>query len=164
MTDSQEAMMSLHYDKRSAFGYEIRGALPVRADFRRTHGDELVGNLPDPSTAYFATDSVTQTCLISVRCAYPDSPEVEDALVRFAQRWAAAGAIFYRQCMGEMSFFPLGLPAHVKLLAELDSERIRHAAEDERTRFVRSRIQDQLHEAAHDKPLLSSTETGVDHA
>lgn len=156
--------MSLHYKKRSAFGYEIRGALPVRAGFRHAHGDEFVGTLPDPSTAYFSTDSVTQTCLIRVRCPYTDSPEVEDALVRFALRWAAAGAIFYRQCMGEVSFFPLGLPAHVKLLAELDSERIRQASEDEHTQYVRSRMQDELRECTDDEPPLFSTQTGANHA
>ncbi|PVY36955.1 hypothetical protein C7413_102173 [Paraburkholderia silvatlantica] len=156
--------MSLHYEKCSAFGYEIRGALPVRANFRRAHGNEFVDSLPDPSTAYFSTDSVTQTCLIRVRCPYTDSPEVEDTLVRFAQKWAAAGAIFYRQCMGEVSFFPLGLPAHVKLLAELDSERIRQASEDEHTQYVRCRIQDELRECTDDEPPLPSTQTGANHA
>lgn len=156
--------MSSHYERCSAFDYEIRGALPVRAGFRRAHGDEFVNTLPAPSSAYFAMDSVTQTCLIRVRGPYTDSPEVEDALVRFAQKWAAAGAIFYRQCIGEMSFFPLGVPAHVKLLAELDSERIRQALEDERTQFVRSRIQDELRELSGGDPPLSSTQTGADHA
>jgi hypothetical protein len=156
--------MSSHYEKRNAFSYEIRGALPVRSDFRRVHGDEFVGTLPDPSTAYFTTDSVTQTCLIRVRCPYPDSHEVEDALARFAQRWAAAGAIFYRQCMGETSFFPLGRPDHVKLLAELDFRRIQRDTEDGNTKFVRARIQDELHELPGGEPPLSSTQTGADHA
>jgi len=154
--------MSSYYEKGGAFGYEIRGALPVRVDFRRAHADEFVRMLPDPSTAYFAMDGVTQTCLLCVRCPYPDSPEVEDALARFAQRWAAAGAIFYRQCMGEMSFFPLGLPNHVKLLTELDSGRIRREIEDEHTRFVRARIQHELSEPSADEPPLS--QTGADHA
>ena len=156
--------MSSHYERCSAFSYEIRGALPVRAGFRRAHGDEFKGTLPAPSKAYFATDSVTQTCLIRVRCPYTDSPEVEDALVRFAEKWAAAGAIFHRQCMGEMAFFPLGLPAHVKLLAELDGERIRQATEDERTQFVRSQIQNELRESLDGERPLSSTQTGADHA
>ncbi|MFP3247857.1 MAG: hypothetical protein RXR20_25410, partial [Paraburkholderia sp.] len=142
----------------------IRGALPVRADFRRVHGDEFVGTLPDPSTAYFATDSVTQTCLIRVRCPYPDSPEVEDALVHFAHRWASAGSIFYRQSMGEISFLPLGLPAHVKLLAELDFWRIQQDTEDEDTGFVRARIQDELSESPDGEPRPSATQTGADHA
>lgn len=154
--------MPSHIEKRSLFGYEIRGAFPVRANFRRAYVDEFVGTLPDPSSACVATDSVTWTCLICVRCSYTDSPEVERALVHFARKWAIAGAIFYRQCMGEVSFFPIGLPAHVMLLAELDSKYCENDVEDDRTAFFRAQIQEQLYELKYDGPSLSSTETGAD--
>ena len=156
--------MPLHHERQNAFSYEIRGALPVRPDFRRVHRDEFVGSLPDPSSAYCAMDSVTRTCLICLYCPYPDSPEVEDALVRFADRWASAGAIFYRQCMGEMSFFPIGLRAHVDLLARLDATRIQRARENANTTLVRARIRDELRELSDDEASFSPPQNRDDHA
>lgn len=101
--------------------YEIRGALPVRADFKHAHARQLAETLANPADVYFATDAVTNSLVLRVRGALTedDQHSVEDALAQFSRKWGAAGAIFSRQRYGEPSFVPLGLASHVDLLDEL---------------------------------------------
>lgn len=101
--------------------YQIQGALPVRADFRHVHARKFAESIANPAEVYFATDDVTHSLVLRIRgaLAADDEQAVEDALGRFASRWASAGAIFSRIRYGEPSFFALGPPDHVRLLARL---------------------------------------------
>jgi hypothetical protein len=107
--------------------YEIRGALPVRADFKHAHARQLAGTLANPADVYFATDAVTNSLVLRVRGALSEDEQhsVEDALAQFSRKWGAAGAIFSRQRYGEPSFVPLGLASHVDLLDELADLHVR---------------------------------------
>jgi hypothetical protein len=104
-----------------AANYEIRGALPVRADFKHFHAQQFAESIAKPADVYFATDAVTHSLVIRMRGVLSDDDleSVEDALERFSQKWASAGAIFCRLRYGEPSFVPLGFARHVELLAEL---------------------------------------------
>jgi hypothetical protein len=101
--------------------YEIRGAVSVRDDFRHGHAQQFAESLANPADVYFATDAVTHSLVIRIRGVLSDDEleSVEDALERFSQKWASAGAIFRRLRYGEPSFVPFGLARHVELLAEL---------------------------------------------
>ncbi|WP_118185292.1 hypothetical protein [Paraburkholderia phosphatilytica] len=109
-----------------SIAYEIRGALPVRADFRRTHARQLAETLANPADVYFATDAVTQSLVLRVRGALSDDEQksVEDTLRQFSRRWAIAGAIFSRQRYGHHSFVLFGVTPHVSLLDELAQLRV----------------------------------------
>lgn len=104
-----------------SFNYEICGALTVRASFKHAHAQQLAESLARPADVYFATDSVTHSLVIRVRGALSrdEQQSIEDTLARFAQKWAASGAIFSRRRYGEPSFVAFGLHPHVALLDEL---------------------------------------------
>jgi hypothetical protein len=121
-----------------ATNYEIRGALPVRADFKHIHAQQFVESIARPAHVYFATDALTHSLVLRVRCALQQDEQqsVEDALKQFAGRWASSGAIFSRLRYGEPSFVPLGLASHVDLLAELDDLHAQLNAVLERQAFI----------------------------
>jgi len=102
--------------------YEICGALPVRSEFRHADAARLAERLANPAHVYFATDAVTHTLVLRVsgRLSETEQSEVEDALARFSNKWARAGAVFSRNLYGDLSFLPIGLERHVELLTELD--------------------------------------------
>jgi hypothetical protein len=104
-----------------SFNYEIRGAIPVQPSFKHAHAQQLAESLTRPADVYFATDAVTHSLVIRVRGALSadEQKSVEDAIARFSQKWAAAGAIFTRQRYGEPSFVAFGFSPHVELLDEL---------------------------------------------
>jgi hypothetical protein len=101
--------------------YEIRGAMPVRDEFRHRHAQQFAESLANPADVYFATDAVTHSLVIRIRGVLSDDELelIEDALEQFSQKWASAGAIFSRLRYGEPSFVPFGLVRHVELLAEV---------------------------------------------
>jgi hypothetical protein len=102
--------------------YEICGALPVHPQFRHAHAVRLVEGLANPAHVYFATDAITHTLVLRVsgRLSETEQSEVEDALTRFSDKWARAGAVFSRNLYGALSFVAMGLERHVELLTELD--------------------------------------------
>jgi hypothetical protein len=102
--------------------YEIRGALPVRSQFRHADAERLAETLANPAHVYYATDAVTHTLVLRVsgRLSETEQSEVEDALTRFSDKWARAGAVFSRDLYGALSFVAMGLERHVELLTELD--------------------------------------------
>jgi len=107
--------------------YEIRGAMPVREEFRHGHAQQFAEGLANPADVYFATDAVTHSLAIRIRGVLSDDEleSVEDALEQFSQKWASAGAIFRRLRYGEPSFVPFGLARHVDLLAEVSDLHLR---------------------------------------
>jgi hypothetical protein len=126
-----------------AVNYEIRGALPVRADFKHIHAQQFAESIARPAHVYFATDTVTHSLVLRVFGALQQDEQqsVEDALEQFAHRWACSGAIFSRIRYGEPSFVPLGLLHHVDLLAELDDLHKQLVAVLERQAFLLKRFQ-----------------------
>ena len=52
-----------------ATNYEIRGALPVRADFKHIHAQQFVESIARPAHVYFATDALTHSLVLRVRGA-----------------------------------------------------------------------------------------------
>jgi hypothetical protein len=102
--------------------YEICGALPVRSKFRHADAARLAERLANPAHVYFATDAITRTLVLRVsgRLSETEQSEVEDALTRFSDKWARAGAVFSRNLYGALSFVAMGLERHVELLTELD--------------------------------------------
>jgi hypothetical protein len=125
-----------------AANYEIRGALPVRADFKHIHAQQFAESIANPADVYFATDPVTHSLVLRIRGALHQSEQqsVEDALDQFVRRWASSGAIFSRLRYGEPSFVPLGLSHHVDLLAELDDLHVQLNAALERQAFILKRF------------------------
>jgi hypothetical protein len=121
-----------------AANYEIRGALPVRADFKHLHAQQFAESIANPADVYFATDTVTHSLVLRIRGALhaAEQQSVEDILEQFACKWASAGAIFSRLRYGERSFVPLGPSHHVDLLAELDDLHKQLVAVLERQAFV----------------------------
>lgn len=125
-----------------AANYEIRGALPVRADFKQAHAQQFAESIANPADVYFATDAITNSLVLRIRGALHDAEQqsVEDTLEQFARKWATAGAIFSRLRYGEPSFVPLGLSHHVNLLAELDDLHAQLNAVLERQAFILKRF------------------------
>ena len=125
-----------------ATNYEIRGALPVRADFKHIHAQQFAESIANPADVYFATDSVTHSLVLRIRGALHQSEQqsVEESLEQFARKWATAGAIFSRLRYGEPSFVPLGLASHADLLAELDDLHAQLNAVLERQAFILKRF------------------------
>ena len=121
-----------------AANYEIRGALPVRADFKHLHAQQFAESIANPADVYFATDAVSHSLVLRITGALHQSEQqsLEDALEQFARKWASAGAIFSRLRYGEPSFIPLGLVRHVDLLTELDDLHKQLVAVVERQAFV----------------------------
>jgi hypothetical protein len=125
-----------------ATNYEIRGALPVRADFKHIHAQQFAESIANPADVYFATDPVTHSLVLRIRGALHQSEQqsVEESLEQFARKWATAGAIFSRLRYGEPSFVPLGLASHADLLAELDDLHAQLNAVLERQAFILKRF------------------------
>ena len=121
-----------------AANYEIRGALPVRADFKHLHAQQFAESIANRADVYFATDAVSHSLVLRITGALHQSEQqsLEDALEQFARKWASAGAIFSRLRYGEPSFIPLGLVRHVDLLTELDDLHKQLVAVVERQAFV----------------------------
>lgn len=122
--------------------YEIRGALPVHANFRHAHAQQFAESIARPAHVYFATDAVTHSLVLRICGALQQDEQqsVEDALEQFARRWASSGAIFSRLRYGEPSFVQLGLASHVDLLAELDDLHAQLSAVLERQAFILKRF------------------------
>jgi hypothetical protein len=125
-----------------ATNYEIRGALPVRADFKHIHAQQFAESIANPADVYFATDPVTHSLVLRIRGALHQSEQqsVEESLEQFARKWATAGAIFSRLRYGEPSIVPLGLASHADLLAELDDLHAQLNAVLERQAFILKRF------------------------
>jgi hypothetical protein len=125
-----------------AVNFEIRGALPVRASFKHFHAWRFAESIANPAEVYFATDDVTHAVVlrISGTLAPDEQQSVEDALARFARRWASAGAIFSRVCYGQPSLLPVGPAAHVALLADLATPQARPKLRTQRTCAPVSRL------------------------
>ncbi|QVN19388.1 hypothetical protein [Burkholderia pyrrocinia] len=99
--------------------YILRGALPVRAQFRHAHAENLANRLTEHVNVdvYFATDTVAHCLVICLTGALLPNEwlAVETVLADFAQKHASAAAIFTRNWAGDVSFLPLGLDRHIDL-------------------------------------------------
>ncbi|CAR57579.1 hypothetical protein A8E25_34015 [Burkholderia cenocepacia] len=99
--------------------YILRGALPVRAQFRHAHAENLANKLTEHVDAdfYFATDTVARCLVICLAGALLPNEwfAVEQVLADFAQKHGSAAAIFTRNWAGDVSFLPLGLDRHIDL-------------------------------------------------
>ncbi|RQS61922.1 hypothetical protein DID96_32315 [Burkholderia sp. Bp8963] len=99
--------------------YILRGALPMRAQFRHAHAESLASRLTEhvDVDVYFATDAVAHCLVICVTGALLPNEwfAIEKVLADFAHEWASAAAIFTRNWAGDVSFLPLGLERHIDL-------------------------------------------------
>src|SRR5260370_7162591 len=95
-----------------ATNYEIRGALPVRADFKHIHAQQFAESIARPAHVYFATDALTHSLVLRVRGALQQDEQqsVEDPLKQFPGRWASPEPISTPLPSQEPSSLPLELP------------------------------------------------------
>lgn len=93
----------------------------MRSGFRHADAVRLANSLANPAHVYFATDAVTGALVIRVsgRLTEEQQSKVENALSRFARKWARTGAVFSRKRHGETSFLPVGLERHAEPLTGL---------------------------------------------